>query len=38
MNMTQEWKDGYNPSPEVIINQRRWEDGVTKPVIKGRVL
>lgn len=29
MNMTQEWKDGYNPSPEVIINQRRWEDGVT---------
>ena len=38
MNMTQEWKDGYNPSPEVIINQRRWEDGVNKPVIKGRVL
>jgi hypothetical protein len=38
MNMTQEWKDGYNPSPEVIINQRRWEDGVTKPAIKGRVL
>ena len=27
MNMTKEWKDGYNPSPEVIINQRRWEDG-----------
>ena len=38
MNFTQEWKDGYNPSPEVIINQRRWEDGVNKPTMKGRVL
>ena len=38
MNMTQEWREGYNPSPEVIINQRRWEDGITKPTIKGRVL
>ena len=38
MNMTKEWKEGFNPSPEVIINQRRWEDGVTKPTIKGRVL
>lgn len=28
MNITKEWKDGFNPSPEVIINQRRWEDGV----------
>jgi len=29
MNVTKEWKSGYNPSPEVIINNRRWEDGVT---------
>lgn len=28
MKETKEWKDGFNPSPEVIINQRRWEDGV----------
>jgi len=28
MNMTKEWKEGFNPSPEVMINQRRWEDGV----------
>ena len=27
MNLTSEWKEGFNPSPEVIINQRRWEDG-----------
>jgi len=38
MNITKEWKEGFNPSPEVIINQRRWEDGITKPTIKGRVL
>jgi len=38
MNVTKEWKEGFNPSPEVIINQRRWEDGVVKPVMKGRVL
>jgi len=38
MNLTKEWKEGYNPSPEVIINQRRWEDGVTKPTVRGRVL
>ena len=38
MNMTQEWKDGYNPSPEVIINQRRWEDGIVKPIIRGRMM
>lgn len=38
MNMTQEWKEGYNPSPEVIINQRRWEDGITKPIIRGRMM
>jgi len=38
MNMTKEWKEGFNPSPEVIINQRRWEDGVTKPTTRGRVL
>lgn len=30
MKSTQEWKDGFNPSPEVIINQRRWEDGVSE--------
>lgn len=29
MNLTSEWKEGFNPSPEVIINQRRWEDGAT---------
>ena len=28
MNTTKEWKEGFNPSPEVMINQRRWEDGV----------
>lgn len=38
MNMTKEWKDGYNPSPEVIINQRRWEDGIAKPIIRGRMM
>jgi len=38
MNMTKEWKEGFNPSPEVNINQRRWEDGVTKPTTRGRVL
>ena len=38
MNMTKEWKEGFNPSPEVIINQRRWEDGVTKPITRGRML
>ena len=39
MNSSKEWKDGFNPSPEVIINQRRWEDGNTgKPKIRGRVL
>lgn len=27
MNNTKGWKEGFNPSPEVIINQRRWEDG-----------
>ena len=27
MNVTKEWKDGFNPAPETIINQRRWEDG-----------
>ena len=32
MNMTQEWREGYNPSPEVIINQRRWEDGVANQI------
>ena len=39
MNLSKEWKEGFNPSPEVIINQRRWEDGsaeLSKP--KGRVL
>ena len=39
MNLSKEWKEGFNPSPEVIINQRRWEDGVaelSKP--KGRIL
>lgn len=29
MKMTKEWMEGYNPSPEVIINNQRWEDGVT---------
>lgn len=29
MNLTSEWKEGFNPSPEVIINQRRWEDGAS---------
>jgi len=39
MNNSKEWKEGFNPSPEVIINQRRWEDGgATQPRIKGRVL
>lgn len=40
MCSTQEWKDGFNPSPEVIINQRRWEDddGNVAPKIRGRVL
>lgn len=39
MNITKEWRDGFNPSPEVIINQRRWEDGgPAQPKIKGRVL
>ena len=38
MNITKEWKDGYNPSPEVIINQRRWEDGIAKPIIRGRMM
>ena len=38
MNVTKEWKDGYNPSPEVIINQRRWEDGIAKPIIRGRMM
>ena len=38
MNMTSEWKEGFNPSPEVIINQRRWEDGITKPIKNERVL
>jgi len=40
MCATQEWKEGYNPSPEVIINQRRWEDddGNVTTKIKGRVL
>ena len=32
MNMTKEWREGYNPSPEVIINQRRWEDGVANQI------
>lgn len=27
MKNTKDWKEGFNPSPEVIINQRRWEDG-----------
>lgn len=39
MNITKSWKEGFNPSPEVIINQRRWEDGdAGKPKITGRVL
>ena len=38
MNMTKEWKEGFNPSPEVIINQRRWEDGIVKPIIRGRMM
>ena len=39
MNNCKDWKEGYNPSPEVMINQRRWEDGgATQPRIKGRVL
>ena len=38
MNMTKEWKEGFNPSPEVIINQRRWEDGIAKPIIRGRMM
>jgi len=40
MCTTQEWKEGFNPSPEVIINQRRWEDddGNVTPKIRGRVL
>ena len=38
MNMSKEWKEGFNPSPEVIINQRRWEDGITKPIKSERVL
>jgi len=39
MNITKEWREGFNPSPEVIINQRRWEDGgLIQPRIKGRVL
>jgi len=29
MKQTKEWKDGFNPSPEVIINNKRWEDGIT---------
>lgn len=38
MNITKEWKDGYNPSPEVMINQCRWEDGIIQPTVRGRVL
>ena len=30
MNLTKEWKEGYNPGPEVIINQKRWEDDVIR--------
>jgi len=26
MKKTREWIDGFNPSPEVIINQERWND------------
>ena len=38
MNLSSEWKEGFNPSPEVIINQRRWEDGgSTTPVFRGVV-
>ena len=33
MKSTKEWSDGFNPSPEVIINQRRWEDG-NSPKVK----
>lgn len=33
MKLSKQWKEGYNPSPEVIINQRRWEDNETASVV-----
>jgi|TARA_R110001599_G_scaffold54039_1_gene150454 hypothetical protein len=26
MKSTKEWKEGYNPSPQTILNQERWND------------
>lgn len=28
MAATQQWRDGFDPSPATYLNQRRWEDGV----------
>ncbi len=30
---TKKWKDGYIEAPEVYINNRRWEDGVTPELV-----
>lgn len=38
MKNSKQWKDGYNPSPEVIINQRRWEDGIAENTIREIIL
>ena len=31
MKKTREWLEGFNPSPEVIINQERWNDNPKSP-------
>jgi hypothetical protein len=31
MKKTKEWLEGFNPSPEVIINQERWNDNPKSP-------
>jgi len=39
MKTTQQWKDKqFIPHGSTYLNKRLWEDGITKPTIKGRVL
>lgn len=30
MKSTKEWKEGFNPAPETILNQERWNDATNK--------
>lgn len=34
MKETKQWKEGFVPAPLTYINQSRWEDDITKPLVR----